>query len=57
MSEAVHNLVDAMVSGDALATETAFAAAMAEKITDKLDDMRVTVAQNMFKTPEDTAEE
>lgn len=57
MSEAVSNLVDAMVSGDALATETAFAAAMAEKLTDKLDDMRIDVAQNMFKTPEVTSEE
>ena len=51
MSENVQALVDAMIAKDAVATETAFAAAMAEKLTDKLDDMRIDVAKNMFKTP------
>ena len=45
----VNDLVDAMVSGDVVNTETAFAAAMAEKLSVKLDAMRQEVAQNMFK--------
>jgi hypothetical protein len=48
MSETVNNLVDAIKSGDALATEQAFAAAMAEKLSAKIDDMRQAVASNMF---------
>lgn len=41
-------LIDAISKGDASATEAAFNAAMAEKISAKLDDLRVSVAQNMF---------
>lgn len=41
-------LINAIASGDAVATENAFNASMAEKISAKLDDLRVTVAQNMF---------
>lgn len=50
-------LIDAISKGDAVATETAFNAAMAEKISAKLDDMRVSVAQGMFKQPEETPAE
>lgn len=50
-------LIDAISKGDAVATETAFNAAMAEKISAKLDDMRVSVAQGMFKQPEETVAE
>ncbi len=53
MSETVQNVVLAITTGDALETENAFAAAMAEKLSVKLDDMRQSVAQNMFKTIED----
>jgi hypothetical protein len=53
MSDTVRDLVDAMVAKDALATETAFGAAMAEKLGSKLDDMRVDVAKNMFATQEE----
>ncbi len=49
MSESVHNLISAIASGNALETETAFNAAMAEKISSRLDDMKVSVAQNLFK--------
>ena len=52
MSETVKQLVTAMLQKDAIGTETAFQSAMAEKISAKLDDMRMNVAQSMFKTPE-----
>ena len=52
MNETVHNLINAIATGDALETEQAFGAAMAEKLSVKLDDMRVNIAQNMFKSVE-----
>ncbi len=57
MSDSVLALVDAIKSGDAMATETAFAAAMGEKITAKIDDMRQSVAASMFNTAEQPVEE
>ncbi len=57
MSDSVLALVDAIKSGDAMATETAFAAAMGEKITAKIDDMRQSVAASMFNTVEQPVEE
>ncbi len=51
MNETVHNLVDAIASGDALGTQNAFAAAMAEKLSTRLDTMRAEVAQGMFAQP------
>lgn len=48
MNESVIKLVDAIKSGDALATENAFADAMAEKLSGKIEDLRVNIAQNMF---------
>jgi hypothetical protein len=48
MSETTLNLIQAMANGDALETEQAFGAAMAEKLAVKLDDMRTGIAQNMF---------
>ena len=52
MSDTTKDLVNAIVKGDAMGTETNFAAAIADKITDKLDVMRQDVAKNMFATPE-----
>jgi hypothetical protein len=49
MSESVHNLINAIASGNALETEAAFNAAMAEKVSARLDDMRIDVAQGLFK--------
>lgn len=46
-------LIDAISKGNAVDTEAAFNAAMAEKISAKLDDMRIDVAQSMFKQPEE----
>lgn len=57
MSETVHNLVQAIRAGDALETEQAFANAMAEKLSTRLDDMRQSVAQGMFAQPAEVAAE
>ena len=58
MSETVQNLVYAIQAGDALETENAFADAMAEKLSVRLDGMRQSVAQSMFTQPaEPTTEE
>ena len=46
-------LINAISTGDATATENAFNAAMAEKISAKLDDMRINVAQSMFNQQEE----
>ena len=56
MSETTTDLINAMVSGNAIDTEAAFNAAMAEKLSGKLDALRQTVAQNMFKTPDEELE-
>jgi hypothetical protein len=48
MSETVMNLVNAIRTGDAMETESAFATAMAEKLSTKIEDMRQSVAQSMF---------
>lgn len=49
MSDSVRDLVAAIAMGNAVETEQAFNNTMAEKISAKLDDMRVTIAQSMFK--------
>ena len=54
MSEAVQNLVQAIRAGDALETENAFANAMAEKLSTRLDGMRQSVAQSMFAQTAET---
>jgi len=51
------DLVAAIINKDATGIETAFNAAMAEKISDRLEDMRTNVAQTMFKQEEQTVEE
>ncbi len=57
MSETVQNLVQAIQAGDALETENAFTDAMAEKLSAKLDDMRIGIAQGMFNQLEPVTEE
>jgi hypothetical protein len=57
MNETVQNLVHAIRAGDALETENAFTLAMQEKLSAKLDDMRVAVAQGMFNQSEPVTEE
>lgn len=57
MSENISNLINAIEVGDAVATEQSFSAAMSEKISAKLDAMRVDLAQNMFKTATEVSPE
>ena len=52
MNDTTRNLVDAIAEGNALGTQNAFAAALAEKLSAKLDDMRQSVAQSMFTQQE-----
>lgn len=49
MTEGVRELISAIASGDSIAIEQAFNTEIAERISNRLDDMRVEVAQNMFK--------
>ena len=44
----VKDLINAIASGSAVETEQVFNQVMAEKISARLDDMRVGVAQSMF---------
>lgn len=48
------NLIDAISTGDSQGIESAFNAAMAEKISVQLDVMRQNVAQTMFKPQADS---
>ena len=57
MNETVLALVDAINSGDAIDTENAFAAAMAEKLSVRIDEYRQSVAASMFAQPEEVVEE
>jgi hypothetical protein len=57
MSENVKDLISAIASGNAIETEDAFNSAMAEKLSVALDNMRINVAQGMFKAPEVATEE
>ena len=50
MSQTTQDLVDAIISGDSVAIEDAFNATMADKISARLEDIRLDVAQNMFQT-------
>lgn len=56
MTENVKDLIKAIAAGDALGTEQAFNATMADKISAKLDGMRVEVAKGMFTGQEEVAE-
>ena len=50
MTQGVNDLINAIASGDSIAIETAFNSEMATRISDRLEDMRVDVARNMFAT-------
>lgn len=50
MTAGVQDLINAIASGDSQAIEQSFASEMATRISERLDDMRVEVAQNMFRT-------
>lgn len=46
------DLINAIAAGDAVEIENAFNSTMAQKISARIDDMRIDVAQNMFATEE-----
>jgi len=46
----VKDLIDAIATGDTIGTESSFNAAIAEKIAGRLETMRTSIAQNMFKS-------
>ena len=50
MTQGVKDLISAIVQGDAASIDAAFNAEMATRVSSKLEDMRVSVAQNMFAT-------
>lgn len=52
MTTTTLELIDAISNGDAVSIENAFNAAMSEKISARLDDMKVNVAKSMFSVPE-----
>ena len=43
------DLIDAIQTGDSVAVQSAFEAAMAERVAQRIDTKRQEVAQNMFK--------
>lgn len=51
------DLIDAIQTGDSVAIQSAFEAAMASRIADRLDNMRQDVAKNMFVQQEQVAVE
>ena len=57
MTQGVYELIDAIAAGDSLAIEHSFNAEMANRISTRLEDMRVDVAQNMFRTESVESEE
>lgn len=57
MSETISNLVAAIKDGNALETENAFGAAIADKLSGKMDAMRQDIAKNMFASPEAVMED
>ena len=50
MTQGVNDLINAIVEGDATKIDAAFNSEMATRISDKLEDMRVSVGQSMFAT-------
>lgn len=59
MTQGVNDLINAIVEGDAAKIDAAFNSEMATRISNKLEDMRISVAQSMFATEqvEDEVEE
>lgn len=51
------DLINAIVTGDAVEIENTFNLAMAEKISSALEDKRIEVAQNLFVDRQEQATE
>ena len=56
MTQGIQDLIKAIDSGDSQTIDAAFQAEMANRISTRLEDMRVSVAKSMFAT-EQTVEE
>jgi len=52
----IKNLIDAIAMGDTLAIDDSFNTIMANKISERLDDMRISVAQGMFGSVNESEE-
>jgi hypothetical protein len=50
MTQGVKDLIAAIAAGDSVAIDAAWNAEMATRISEKLDDMRVSTAKGMFQT-------
>lgn len=50
MTQGINDLINAIVEGDATKIDAAFNSEMATRISDKLEDMRVSVGKSMFAT-------
>jgi hypothetical protein len=57
MTQGVQDLIKAINSGDSTDIDSAFNAEMANRISTRLEDMRVSVAQNMFATEQSVEED
>jgi hypothetical protein len=53
----VQDLINAIDSGDSTTIDAAFENEMASRISTKLDDMKVDIAQNMFKSQQEVTDE
>lgn len=51
------NLIDAMADGKSIEMEQAFNALVSEKIAEKLEAMKINIAQGMFKSQEEATSE
>jgi hypothetical protein len=47
------DLVNAIAAGDALEIESSFNSVMAEKLSDRIGELRSSIAQNMFANPQE----
>lgn len=56
MTQGVKDLINAIAEGDASSIDAAFNAEMATRISSRLEDLRVQVAQGMFATEQATEE-
>ena len=57
MTQGIQDLIKAIDSGDSQEIDTAFNAEMASRISTRLEDMRVSVAQGMFATEQSVEED
>lgn len=49
MTKGVENLINAIAEGDSQGIQSAFETEMANRISERLEDMRIEVARGLFK--------